>query len=693
MSALLSKLPVITATGDNAITGDKADDITAAITGAPNAKAATDDNADATANTTATTPIAKAPNAAKAPITIAATANTTATTPIANAAATANPDDASELTSDKKGEEEEEEDEDEEEKDEEEDDEEEDDEEEDDEEEDDEEEEEEEEEEGLGTPAQADPEEVNDSGVSSKNDDILQIILSTIIDKFSDLNDDPDKALKLVNKITFDSSKLTHGNTGRLVDINLTVLSQFLKKYVHNDVTDLDKSFLPSYNTTINTSLAHPAIETTPTGNAPASGIIVNSGSNNIDDGKMTPHRMTGALLSLFEEKNRLFLTSGNLGTPDNNYYRIANDPITIPRDSRNPLLNSCFSGTGQLDAVEFLQYILENLPDDIKTFNITYNPSLSTGTGPVTEDEVRQIGDRFNAKHLIRLAVTTEPEKSIINQISNIDNVIFSNNDRDILPNFQLNSEYVIFTVQPIINDQNEIVYEGEKDREGNVVPNGHYIAPITFTYNHNFMNSSYKCEGLVLKYGKTHDTGHYIYLRQQDVNNDLSQHDVLIYNDKKISILDFNEVNKNITNNLNIAEAMPAGKCVPIILIYKKVPPILVNQPPLAQSVAPPLAPTDQTGKKRASPLIRFNVGLDNTQNTCAINAVIQSLWYNDELYEALQQFILDDIVVQYNEASMQSATEIKHGGRTRRTTRRKSMNKIKRPNPKTTKQKRKQ
>ena len=395
----------------------------------------------------------------------------------------------------------------------------------------------------------------------------------------------------------------------------------------------------------------------------------------------MTPHRMTGALLSLFEEKNRLFLTSGNLGTPDNNYYRISNDPITIPRDSRNPLLNSCFSGTGQLDAVEFLQYILENLPDDIKTFNITYNPSLSTGADLVTEDEVRQIGDRFNAKHLFRLALTAEPEKSIINLISSIDNVIFSNNGRDILPNFQLNGDYVIFTVQPIINDQNEIVYEGEKDQEGNVVPNGHYIAPITFTYNHNFVNSSYKCEGLVLKYGKTHDTGHYIYLRQQDVNNDLSQQDVLIYNDKKISILDFNEVNKNITNNLNIAETMPAGKCVPIILIYKKVPPIQVNQP---------VVPTDQTGEKRASPLIRFNVGLDNTQNTCAINAVIQSLWYNDELYEALKQFILDDIVVQYNEASGQSATEIKHGGRTRRTTRRKSMNKIKRSNPKTKKTK---
>lgn len=310
---------------------------------------------------------------------------------------------------------------------------------------------------------------------------------------------------------------------------------------------------------------------------------------------------MVNALLELFELKN----TQCKGGSANAQI-----QPINIDRTETTPLLikNVCpmIKGTTQEDAQEFLSNILENLPDEVmnKTFKIGEVPSN------IKEDIMQ------NNVITINLAtVDSNKDDALSSEIERMVNVY----------NKSTFSNYIIFYIQPKTYKQSgtnfiSLPAKPRDEQSNNSVAANFYNPPKTiFIINENEPNKDvYYLYSIVYKVGAVVSAGHYT--------------NQLFYLPNGADVyMDDDDFNKN----------PDPTKESPTIVIYKKD---VIDSPfPLSNC----LVPLENPNGKLA--------------NSCFINTVMQSLWYNDELYAALKEY-----------ANAHAANQIAKGGNA---TRRKS------------------
>ena len=315
---------------------------------------------------------------------------------------------------------------------------------------------------------------------------------------------------------------------------------------------------------------------------------------------------MVNALLELFEIKNKHCVDVEPKRTTTGFNMHSFIEPVNIDRTDNTPLLikNVCpmIKGTSQKDPQEFLNSILSGLPDEVmsKTFKIGEVPSeVKEGkTNNIMQDNVITINlTNFESDRVD--ALTSE----IYRMVNVYEKSTFSN--------------YIIFYVIPKTFIDRDFKYISLPDKQSNnPVAEDFYNPP-----NQIFINNSkgtYKLYSIVYKVGPEVSAGHYT---NQLFN--IGQGNVYMDDDEIIA-------NNNVlaTNGPNHSRD-PTSES-PTIVIYKKDG-IDTTESDLTDSSPFPLS-------NCVVPLANPN---DKKANSCFINTVMQSLWYNDELYAALKEY----------------------------------------------------
>ena len=399
------------------------------------------------------------------------------------------------------------------------------------------------------------------------------------------------------NTIAYDSNELTK-DIPALVNYFLSEMSEYLKSYSGNDIKGEAAKFFESFNQKLTfdrgpyKSVAAPLANSNP----------ISKPTNPID--------MVNALLELFELKNTQCKgVSANA------------QPINIDRTETTPLLikGVCpmIKGTTQEDAQEFLSNILENLPDEVmnKTFKIE-SP---------TQNDNRQNDNRhidINPSYIrINLGDNIIPrDYNLDSAITDVVDIIDDNKE------FKLNN-YIIFYVQPKTFKDHGTDYISLPDKphdnfislsdkplnksSSNPVAANFYTPPNRIYINNH--KETYRLYSIVYKIGREVRSGHYTNRLFNTAKGNVYMDDEYMGDD-------------------DFSKKPDPSSSAPTIVIYKKNG-IITEKSDSTDSSPFPLSTC-------LVPLANPNGKL---ANSCFINTVMQSLWYNDELYAALKEYAI--------------------------------------------------